>query len=820
MSAIYPLQSTFNRGEISPLLASRVDVDFWRQSLAHCTNFQVLTHGGLRRRSGSRFIAQLKNSAQFARLFPFKFSETQAYVLVLNGGAIQFCALRGILGAPYEVGHPWISADLARLSYTQFNDVAYFAHKAYPPRKLSRKADLNWTIENVVFNDGPFLSPGAEGTGGTTLTPSGRGAISAIMTSNTTPSGVVASDDASANAYRAFDGKADTFYQKSGTFGSLTYTPASAVIADAYWIIGYSNIGNTPSNWTFQGYNGTDWIVLDSRQGETGWRRGDRRFYEFKNDTAYQAYRIVWEGVENTGDDPGSVIGEIGIHRKAEDQTPFSLTASSIAGINGGAGFKASDIGRAIRLRGSDGRWRWAKIAGYSSPTSVTIRLYQHAIPDLGPIADWQIGALSDESGWPGSVSLYDERLVWARTNAEPVSVFGSKQGIFDDYGVSEPVLPTDGLKITLLSSNMNELLWLADDEDLITGSASQIRSVGPADTTQSFSATNLTQRKGPTSGASYHQPLSIGGTVLYVGAGATKIRELVYGDQNRYVAPELTILGEHLFKSGIKDWAFAEKPDPTIWVTTGNGLLISITYDRDQKVLGFARHDLGGAVENVAVIPGTAGIDDVYIVVRRTINGSVVRYIEVLERPFDNDIDAIEDAFFVDCGLSYSGPEVQTISGLGHLEGCAVAVLADGGVVPDLSVSGGSITLPYKASKIHVGLPFTSRAETLPYAGPGQDGTLFGRRRTVTGASVDVLATGALKVGMLGSRDWSPPLTEQFMKQGDALFGLPIDLQTGFTPCEIEGSWAEGRGQIVMETSEPLPALIRALALQVEGEP
>src|SRR6185437_15071263 len=101
--------------------------------------------------------------------------------------------------------------------------------------------------------------------------------------------------------------------------------------------------------------------------------------------------------------------------------------------------------------------------------------------------------------------------------------------------------------------------------------------------------------------------------------------------------------------------------------------------------------------------------------VMNRTIGGATKRYIEVLERPFDGDIDDIEDAFFVDCGLSYSGTAITTVTGLDHLEGQTVSVLADGGVVDGLVVSSGSITLPYSASKIHVGLPFTSRAVTLP---------------------------------------------------------------------------------------------------------
>jgi len=434
----------------------------------------------------------------------------------------------------------------------------------------------------------------------------------------------------------------------------------------------------------------------------------------------------------------------------------------------------------------------------------------------------WRLGAFSADSGYPGAVFLFNERLMWARTDTEPVTVYGSKQGNFEEYGVSDPAVETDGLKITLLSSNMNEIMWMSDDEDLVTGSAAQIRSIGPADITQAFSATNITQKKGPNSGASYIQPLSIGGVTLYVGDGGTKIRELLMGEQNRYVAPELTVLAEHMFKTGIVDWAYAEKPDPTIYVVTGDGLLVAIAYDRDQKVLGFSRHDFGGVVENVAVISGVnEGTDDLYMVVRRTIGGQTKRYIEVLETSFDGDSMAVEDAFFVDCGLSYSGTPISTVTGLDHLEGENVKVFADGqSLSGTYKVESGQISLPGEFSKISVGLPYTSRAITLPVAGPGRDGYLFGRRVNSVVAFVDVLHSGALKVGAYGDENWVPELYDQILPEGGGMFSAPTSLKTGFIRCDMDSSWAQGQGKIAMETDDPLPLLIRAVMLQSETEP
>lgn len=818
MSSVYPLQSSFTNGEISPLLASRVDVDMWRTSLAYCRNFQILSHGGIRRRSGSRFIAELRDSSSLARLFPFRFSEEQSYVLAFNDGYIRFLAQRGVVGSPYQISHPYGDSDLKRISYAQFNDVAYLAHSEHEPKKLLRQGDTNWTLANAVFKDGPYLPTN---TTATKLTPASRGSAVPIMTAANTPSGTVTSS--SGTGWYAFDGNSATYWEAAADSGVLTYTfPAGVTrVVDAYWIKTIT-VGDpsAPTAWTFEGYDGANWVVLDSRQGESGWGRGETRFYEFNNQTAYEAYRIAITGSEN----PNNLvyIVETGWHERAEDQTAFNLTASSTTGINGGAGFQATDVGRAIKLLGSDGRWRWAKIISYVSSTVVTVQMYGHALPGTSPISQWALGAFSSHSGFPAAVSLFNERVMWARTDTEPVTVYGSKQGNFEEYGVSDPAVETDGLKITLLSSNMNEIMWLSDDEDLVTGSAAQIRSIGPADITQAFSATNITQKKGPNSGASYIQPLSIGGVTLYVGDGGTKIRELLMGEQNRYVAPELTVLAEHMFKTGIVDWAYAEKPDPTIYVVTGDGLLVAIAYDRDQKVLGFSRHDFGGVVENVAVISGVnEGTDDLYMVVRRTIGGQTKRYIEVLETPFDGDSMAVEDAFFVDCGLSYSGTPISTVTGLDHLEGENVKVFADGqSLSGTYKVESGQISLPGEFSKISVGLPYTSRAITLPVAGPGRDGYLFGRRVNSVVAFVDVLHSGALKVGAYGDENWVPELYDQILPEGGGMFSAPTSLKTGFIRCDMDSSWAQGQGKIVMETDDPLPLLIRAVMLQSETEP
>jgi hypothetical protein len=312
------------------------------------------------------------------------------------------------------------------------------------------------------------------------------------------------------------------------------------------------------------------------------------------------------------------------------------------------------------------------------------------------------------------------------------------------------------------------------------------------------------------------------------VAAGAKKIRELVLGDQNRYVAPEASIIGEHTLESGIVWWAFSENPEPTIFAGTEDGTVVSILYDREQRAIGFAVFDFGGTVQSGAVIPSQeAGFDDLYMVISRAVDGQTRRYIEVLERPFLYHSDVVDvddrptgtDGFFVDCGLTYRGAAATVISGLDHLEGETLVGLLDGSVATDLLVSGGSVTLPYAAEVAHLGLPFESYLRTHRFTGPGQDGYLFGRPVNAVAVTVDVLATGSLEVGAYISDD-DLRTYEVNPHFGDAFTGNPVELHTGTLPCETEGSWLSGAGRIVLRTSAPLPAIVRLLQLSMETTP
>ena len=363
----------------------------------------------------------------------------------------------------------------------------------------------------------------------------------------------------------------------------------------------------------------------------------------------------------------------------------------------------------------------------------------------------------------------------------------------------------------------MNAIQWLAEGQNLLIGTNGAARTLGPSDSGTVFSATNLVQRRHSRRGSTNIQPAQVSNVALFVSRYGDRLHEYLYSfEADGYVAPELTVLSEHILRSGVVDMAYAQDPESIVWMVLASGEVAALTYDREQQIVGLTRHQLGGngIAESVAVIPGTKA-DEVWFVVRRTINGQTKRFIEYLAPPHQPG-DPVEDSHFVDCALSYSGTPTGTVSGLGHLEGEEVAVLADGAVLPPQTVSGGSITLPdgRTASKIKVGLAFKASGQTLPVAISRGDGSGLGRPKRVAECLIDLLDSGPLMVKGPGGQ----PVPTHRRSANDPM-GKPPPLKTGFSEIAVDSSWQE-MGEISFESDAPLPSTIRSITLNLETSP
>jgi hypothetical protein len=199
-------------------------------------------------------------------------------------------------------------------------------------------------------------------------------------------------------------------------------------------------------------------------------------------------------------------------------------------------------------------------------------------------------------------------------------------------------------------------------------------------------------------------------------------------------------------------------------------------------------------------------------MIVRRTIDGQTKRYIEYLWPDFVDNND-IEDAFCVDCGLTYDSTAVSTISGLDHLEGKIVSILADGAAHPNRTVESGSVTLQRASSVVHVGLPYTSRLQTMrPEAGAG-DGTAQGKTKRINKMVIRFLATVGAKAGPDVDH-----LDEIQFRSGSALMDAPVPLFTGDKIMEWPGGY-DFDGYMIVEQDQPLPMTLVALMPQLQTQ-
>ena len=815
---LYPSQDTFVRGEVSPRLHARASLDLYRAGLAKCENFITLPHGGIRKRGGTYFVGEVKDSSKRTRGIPFIFSAEQAYWLEFGNLYMRVYAYGARVGT-VEVTTPYTEAQLPDLMFYQSADEMWITHTDHAPRKLTRTAHTSWALAQFVIDDGPYDVEDAQGT---MMTPAHVGSVVPLMTSNTLPGGTAGDSASSAGAYAVFDRNSDTFSNIDAVpcWWSYTFAGSSTRVVDAYWVRASPSpaaVSRSPATFMFEGYDGTNWVVLDTKTGETGWRSGEVRYYEIENRTAYRAYRLRVQTTIN--DDNDCQIAELGLHELATTQTPFNLTASSTAGINGGAGFQTSDVGRAIRLMGSDGRWRWARIAARTSTTVVTIRLYDHALPDTSPISRWQMGTFVNGM-FPEAVTVFEERLALSRR----FSAYLSKSFTFEDFGLGEA--DDDGMEFRNAGGGQaNDIVWIVDaDGFLVLATAGGVRALSGSGIDEALTPSSFKNRRSRTFGCAKIAPVDAGGSFLYVTRSRKTIAELVLNQSGRFSSDDIGQVSEHIPKKGVHELAFQSDPDPVLWFPLDNGELGGFTYQPAQEVRGMHRHDIAGSfagsnwgiVESAVITPGQDGVDDLWLIVKRTIGGNTKRYIEIMEAPFE--YGALEDAFQVDCGLTYTGAATGTFSGLSHLNGQTVDVLASGKVYKGLTVSGGSVTLPggATATKAHVGLPFASEANTLELDVGAKDGSLIGRRKKVSKVILSVFETDTtgLRIQSMRRGAWeNVKIPSVVPSDGRA------NLYTGNIEVPIDDSWS-GQGRVRVLHDHPTPCTIRALTPVFDAEP
>ena len=486
-----------------------------------------------------------------------------------------------------------------------------------------------------------------------------------------------------------------------------------------------------------------------------------------------------------------------------------TLTASAITGINSDTGFQTTDVGRLVQFRNGYG-----KITARTSTTVVTIEI----LKDMGSTSsstDWSLGAFSNTTGHATCVTFFEQRLVFAGTKSQPQTLFFSKSGDYEnmDENRSGTVSDDDAIIYTIASNQVNAIRFMTATRTLIVGTAGGEFTVSGGGTDSAITPTNILIKKQSNHGAANLDAIAVGNVTLFLQRAKRKIRELAYNfDVDGYLAPDMTILAEHISESGITQMAYQQEPNQIIWCVRTDGQLIALTYQREQQVVAWHRHIFGGSFssgnavcESVAVIPTDDNEYQIWVIIKRTINSVTKRYVEYLHT-FDFDETDNTDFNFLDSQLSYSGSPVTSISGLSHLEGQTVAILADGATHPRKTVTSGSISLERSASKVKVGLPYTSLLQTMRLDAGSQDGTSQGKTKRIFDITLRIYESIGIEVGPdLNNMERIP------FRSSATLMNQAIPVFTGDKEIEFRGNY-ETDGYVYVRQDQPLPLTILSL--------
>lgn len=715
-------QTSFNAGELSPLMNGRSDVPAYKNGCQTLENFIPLIYGPAKKRNGTRYVNEVKTSADAARLIPFQFSTEQSYVLefgdlyfrVYKDGAV---VLDG--GSEVEVVTPYDDADLAGLSYTQSADVIYLAHEDYPPQKISRTSDTAWTITEIDFNWPPF---GIVNKTSTTIVASAATGTVSLTASAATFDSMVVGD------VIRFDENVDEHY--------LDWSTGIAV-----------SLNNEYK------YNGNVYKV--SVAGTTGTRppvhtSGSR-------EDGSPGSNVTWDYLHS-----GSGFCEITV---ITDSTNATATVT--------------------RTLPSTWRSTWSG-------------LYDRT--------QWTKGAWSSADGYPKTVAFYEDRLWWGGNTTYPQTLWASVSG---DYENHEPGTADDkSLNYTINSQQVNAITWMSPGKVLTVGTTGSEFVVSASSIEEAITPGNIRIVPQTTYGSTSNRPWRIGNSILFVQRSKKEIREFNFRFENdSYSAYPMTVFARHILNDKVKDISYQKDPDQVLWVATETGELVGMTYEKDQEVIGWHRHDVNGTVEGLCTIPHWDGDQDVlFLLVNRTIDGGTVRYIEYMEKELAGDY-----AFHVDCGLTYDGSASDTITGLDHLEGESVSVLADGTVHPNVTVTAGQIILQAEYSIVNIGYGFTAKLKTMPLDGGAADGATQGKTARITNLTMRLDNTGpGLRFGCTDA-----DTNEVYFRDSNDLMDEPVPLFTGDTEPQPMPCGYEPTPSVYVEHYNPLPCTIVSLMPQ-----
>jgi hypothetical protein len=903
MGRASPAIAAQNAGEFAPQMEGRTDVEKYAIASHIAQNFISLKQGPATFRQGTAYVQPVKNSANRTWLRRFEFSQTQAFVLefgdkyirfytnhgpllatgvspwsnavpyalgnlVLQGGIIYYCIAFNIAQAPpnttywypmtpyqgspttaiYEIPSPYAVADLTdslgefTLQIQQSGDVLYIAGGAagtgpsgvgYPPYTLTRFANAPpvWSFAQYTPTDGPFSSP-------VPIVPNGNIAltVSAVQGNAITITAWGGALFAATDVGRLVRIASQYFNVTPWTF-NVAWTAGQSCVNNGNNYIALNSAtsaGNPPvhtSGVAFDGKGGVQWLYTDSGYGIaqiTG-------FTDSQHVTAKVLSRF-----------PANVVGASASITAISQANPCVVTAGNT--------FSASDpvfifgVGGMIQLNQN------AYVNQTTSLTTVTLGGIDStgftAYTSGGTIVqngslEWQLGAWSNTTEWPRACAFFKDRLFWGGK----LNVWGSVPGLYTSHA-------QDFFGQQTTDAALNELVSGSDASTIAWLSPAIILLIGTQGGEYGLDAANYsTSPLGPSNVEILRQsnwrcrpiaPELVGTTVVYVQRAGRKVFAMDYNFYlNRYDSTDQSKFAYHITIGGLTSIAFMQEPWSLLWGTRADGTLLSYTFNREDNVTAWNRHNLGGvssfgaygAVESLAVIPAPDGLrDELWMIVNRIVNGSTVRTVEYMVKHYEGPQagyagDAQSSCWHLDCAASVTAPGTTQIS-IPWLVGQTIGILADGGVQPQQVVpANGIVTLAGSFTTVTAGLPYQGNLVPMRPEGGADVGTSQGKLKQGANLVLRLVDSAGGVVGQLSNQNattqlYQDPLglTTQTLQNVEAIvynytttpLGSPPPLQSGDFPVSFPmqaNSDQDARDfYILVQQTEPLPMTVVGL--------
>ena len=732
----------------------------------------------------------------------------------------------GTVSRLYLVPCPYTADEIETLQWAGQNDVMYFACPTKPPYKLSRHAETDWTMEAVAFDQVPFspenlddesfIALSLSAVGGPTLT-SNKGIFTTAMNGSYIKlREVVETFNPEWKNNIDLDLDLYTAFQANGT----SWEPGDRIQLDG-------RVYECTRRGGGSGGDGTTGSAPPTHEsgyasdGHTDWRFVNFGYGYVKITTVQDAFSALCTVVVEC---PRSTLSEFLSVSSMSSGNPIVVTTSTshnwetgdkvlFRNLAGSAVAPLENVLFTITRTGATTFTIPVNGAGVSGVTGLVIRMdvaanVTGASSKIYPsLFRWSHGAWSDWRGYPKSVQFFEDRLDWAGTDEDPQTVWMSRTSRYQDHASTRQ--DDSALVVTLSAADPIE--WVQEQNGLVFGtSGSEFSTDRAADKPLSPDTVNTIRRRSKYGSRRGVHPVGIENVLLFVQAAGRKLLELVFdNDQGGLVASDLTRLSEHITLGLIKGAVFQSEPSRILWLWLEDGQLLGFTYERDEKVLCWHRHPIGGVnakVISAAVIPHPDGDgDQLWLLVQRSILGTTLNYIEYMDKPWVR-VNAIEDAVFADSTFTYDGSPTSTISGLNRLNGEAVSVLADGAPISGITVdSHGRITLPTPASVVQVGLPYSATLETLQLEAGGANGVAAGKIQRVNKAVIRLEQAG-------GTLQYGPSASE--LRQS---YAFPSGaLHDGDTPVLLWPAGHERGARIALRHSSPLPCTVLAVFPQL----